>query len=110
MALKTYCKQLISSYDRYGASRSENSDGARHHTRIGADIDCREGDPAEGVADMEELLRNKRFQIPPPPTAREARPQVADMRTSAFRSVALPVSDPVQSGLRNQSSGDEPVT
>ena len=71
--VKAYCKQLISFYDRYGASRSENSDGARHHTRIGADIDCREGDPAEGVADMQVLLHNKRFEVPPPPTAPSSR-------------------------------------
>ncbi|MBY0324628.1 MAG: hypothetical protein K2X72_38335 [Reyranella sp.] len=63
--LKAYCKQLISFYDRYGASRSENSDGARNHTLIGADIDCREGDPSKGVADMEKLLERKRFEIPP---------------------------------------------
>jgi hypothetical protein len=72
--LKAYCKQLITFYDRYGASRSENSDGARNHTRIGADIDCREGDPAEGVAGMEELLHNKRFKVPPSPTAQAEAP------------------------------------
>src|SRR5262245_56337612 len=37
--LKARCDQLISIYDRYGASRSENSDGARNHTRIGAGVD-----------------------------------------------------------------------
>jgi hypothetical protein len=72
--LKAYCKQLITFHDRYGASRSENSDGARNHTRIGADIDCREGDPAEGVADMEERLHNKRFEVPPSPTAQAEAP------------------------------------
>jgi hypothetical protein len=48
-------------YDRYGASRSENSDGARNHTRIGAGIDCANGHAAEGVAAMEELLKDKKF-------------------------------------------------
>jgi hypothetical protein len=66
--LKARCDQLISMYDRYGASRSENSDGARNHTRIGAGIDCANGRAAEGVAAMEELLRDKKFETPPPPT------------------------------------------
>lgn len=66
--VKARCDQLISMYDRYGASRSENSDGARNHTRIGAGIDCANGHSAEGVAAMEELLKNKKFEAPPPPT------------------------------------------
>jgi len=65
--LKARCDQLTSMYDRYGASRSENSDGARNHTRIGAGIDCASGHTAEGVAAMEELLRDKKFEMPPPP-------------------------------------------
>jgi hypothetical protein len=66
--LKARCDQLISMYDRYGASRSENSDGARNHTRIGAGIDCANGHAAEGVAAMEELLKDKKFETPPLPT------------------------------------------
>jgi hypothetical protein len=66
--VKARCDQLISMYDRYGASRSENSDGARNHTRIGASIDCANGHAAEGVAAMEELLKDKKFEAPPPPT------------------------------------------
>jgi|SRR6516165_6966546 hypothetical protein len=65
--LKARCEQLISMYDRYGASRSENSDGNRNHTRIGAGIDCQNGHAAEGVAAMEDLLRRKKFDVPPPP-------------------------------------------
>jgi hypothetical protein len=64
--LKARCDQLISMYDRYGASRSENSDGARNHTRIGAGIDCANGHAAEGVAAMEGLLKDKKFDAPPP--------------------------------------------
>ena len=64
--LKARCDQLISMYDRYGASRSENSDGARNHTRIGAGIDCANGHAAEGVAAMEDLLKRKKFDAPPP--------------------------------------------
>jgi hypothetical protein len=66
--LKAGCDQLISIYDRYGAGRGENSDGARNHTRIGAGIDCADGHAAEGVAAMEELLKNKKFDVPPSPT------------------------------------------
>jgi hypothetical protein len=62
--LKAYCKQLVSFYDRYGASRTENSDGRRNHTRIGADIDCKEGNRDDGVAAMIELLESKRFEVP----------------------------------------------
>jgi len=61
--LKARCDQLISMFDRYGASRSENSDGARNHTRIGAGIDCANGHAAEGVAAMEVLLKNKGFEV-----------------------------------------------
>ena len=66
--LKARCDQLTSFYDRYGASRGENSDGARNFTRIGAGIDCQEGRYAEGIATMETLLKNKKFEAPPPPT------------------------------------------
>ncbi|MEA2799967.1 MAG: hypothetical protein QOG78_2310 [Rhodospirillaceae bacterium] len=66
--LKARCDQLISYFDRYGASRSENSDGARNHTRIAAGLDCEKGHYAEGVAAMETLLKQKNFDVPPPPT------------------------------------------
>ena len=66
--LKARCDQLISYFDRYGASRSENSDGARNHTRIAAGLDCEKGHYAEGVAAMEALLKQKNFDVPPPPT------------------------------------------
>ena len=58
--LNVYCKRLVSFYDRYGASRTENSDGSRNHMRIGAEIDCKRGNPRDGVAAMIELLENKR--------------------------------------------------
>src|SRR5882757_108362 len=66
--LKARCDQLISYFDRYGASRSENSDGARNHTRIAAGLDCEKGHYAEGVGTMEALLKQKNFDVPPPPT------------------------------------------
>ena len=66
--LKARCDQLISYFDRYGASRGENSDGVRNHTRIAAGLDCEKGHYAEGVAAMETLLKNKHFDVPPQPT------------------------------------------
>src|ERR1044071_6198141 len=66
---KARCEQLISYYDRYGVGRSENSDGARNHTRIGAGIDCQQGQYEKGIAAMEALLKRKGFAAPSAPTA-----------------------------------------
>lgn len=63
--LKARCAQLTSFYDRYGASRGENSDGARNPTRIAAGIDCDEGQYEKGIAAMEALLKAKKFDVPP---------------------------------------------
>ena len=63
--LKARCDQLTSYYDRYGVSRSENSDGARNHTRISAGFDCANGNYEAGIASMEALIRNKHFDVPP---------------------------------------------
>ena len=65
--LKARCEQLISYYDRYGAGRSENSDGARNHSRIAAGMECQEGNYAEGIDHIEALLKRKQFDVPPPP-------------------------------------------
>jgi hypothetical protein len=66
--LKARCDQLIAYFDYYGTSRGENSDGARNHTRLGASMDCNNGHYAEGVAAMETLLKQKNFDVPPPPS------------------------------------------
>jgi hypothetical protein len=63
--LKARCSQLISYYDRYGLTRSAHSDGRRNLTRLGAEVDCRNGRYAEGIATMEKLMRDKNFTIPP---------------------------------------------
>ena len=60
------CAQLVAFYDRYGVSRSTNSDGRRNHTRIAAELDCQRGDYQKGIAAMEDLLRRKAFAVPPP--------------------------------------------
>lgn len=65
--LKARCAQLIAAYDRHGSSRSANSDGFRNHTRIGAAIDCIRGNYEQGIREMEDLLRRKKFTVPPPP-------------------------------------------
>ena len=64
--LKARCSQLIAYYDRYGASRSNNSDGRRNHTRKDAEIDCDRGLYVEGISTMENLLRRKKFTPPSP--------------------------------------------
>ncbi len=58
---KTRCAELLEFFDWYGADRSENSDGARNHTRIAAGVDCSQGRYTEGVAAMEALLKRKAF-------------------------------------------------
>jgi len=62
---KARCKQLIDYFDRYGAGRSEASDGARNMTRIGAGLDCTNGHAEEGVRAMEDLLARKELPVPP---------------------------------------------
>jgi len=56
-SLKARCSQLMTFFDWYGASRSENTDGARNHTRLGAEMECKKGNYQQGVVLMEELLR-----------------------------------------------------
>ena len=68
-SLKARCSQLTTFFDWYGASRSENTDGARNHTRLGAEMECKRGNYQAGVAMMEELLRRKKFDVPPAPAA-----------------------------------------
>ena len=63
--LKARCRQLIAYYDRYGLTRSAHSDGRRNLTRLGAEVDCRNGLYAEGIATVEKLMRNKNFTVPP---------------------------------------------
>jgi hypothetical protein len=65
--LAGYCTTLTSFYDRFGASRSQNSDGARNMTRIGAGIDCKRGDYEAGISTMHTLLLQKRFTPPSEP-------------------------------------------
>jgi hypothetical protein len=65
--LKARCSQLMTFFDWYGASRSENTDGARNHTRLSAEMECKSGNYEEGVAKMEELLRRKKFDVPSAP-------------------------------------------
>ena len=64
--LKGRCAQLVAFFDYYGVSRGENSDGPRNHTRIGAAIECQEGDLLVGKRTMEALLVRKAFLAPAP--------------------------------------------
>ncbi|MDO8974221.1 hypothetical protein [Reyranella sp.] len=61
------CDQLIEYFDYYGQSRGEGvTDGARNMTRIGARIDCDEGNYEAGIATMVALLICKRMGLPEP--------------------------------------------
>jgi hypothetical protein len=62
--LKARCSQLIAYYDRFGVSRSNNSDGRRNFTRKDAEVDCSRGLYVEGIATMEALLWRKKFTPP----------------------------------------------
>ena len=64
--LKARCSQLIAYYDRYGASRSLNSDGRRNTTRMDAEVDCSRGLYAEGISTLENLFQRKKFAPPAP--------------------------------------------
>ena len=64
--LRARCSQLMSFYDRYGVSRGIEHDGRRNHTRIDAEIDCRRGLFAEGIATLESLMLRKKLTPPPP--------------------------------------------
>ena len=64
--IEARCDQLIAYFDRYGASRSEHSDGVRNFTRIDASIDCDRGLSEKGIKTTEALLRRKKFTVPSP--------------------------------------------
>jgi hypothetical protein len=66
--LKGRCTQLVAFFDRYGVGRSENSDGPRNHTRIGAVIECERGNYRTGIDTMAALLVRKAFEVPKPTT------------------------------------------
>ncbi len=67
--LKDRCAQLVAYFDRYGGTgRSEDSDGVRNHTRIGAAVDCERGQYDKGISAMEALLERKHYDVPPATT------------------------------------------
>jgi hypothetical protein len=61
---KSRCSELVAFYDRWGATRSAETDGARNHVRIGASIECERGRYRVGIDQMEGLLERKRFEVP----------------------------------------------
>lgn len=62
--LKARCAQLVAFYDRWGVGRGENSDGPRNHTRIGAAIECGNGNYRYGIDTMSSLIARKAFDVP----------------------------------------------
>src|SRR5260370_21939456 len=85
--LKARCNQLVGYYDHYRVDgRSENSDGRRNLTRIGAEIDCDRGNYEAGIKPMECLLTNKAFTVPQPDVA-----STPDGRVRPIDTTRLPV-------------------
>jgi len=64
LAAKRRCTDLVAFYDRWGTTRTEHNEGARNTRRIAAAIDCERGDHAAGIAEMEALLVDKKFEVP----------------------------------------------
>jgi hypothetical protein len=58
------CTDLVAFFDRWASSRSEHSDGARNHARIRATIECERGDHPAGIARIEALLVERKFEVP----------------------------------------------
>jgi hypothetical protein len=85
------CNQLIAYFDYYGASRSENSDARRNHTRLGAEIDCDRGSHEAGIQAMERLLTNKAFTVPQPDVA-----STPDGRVGPINTARLPAGRTAQ--------------
>ena len=100
---KARCNQLIAYYDYYGVSRSSNnSDGFRNHTRIGAEIDCDRGNYEAGIQAMERLLTNKAFTVPQPDVA-----STPDGRVRPINTARLPTGrteQPQQSSALSNSA------
>ena len=64
LAAKRRCTDLVAFYDRWGTTRTEHNEGARNTRRIAAAIDCERGDHDAGIAEMEALLVDKKFEVP----------------------------------------------
>jgi hypothetical protein len=83
--LKDRCTQLVAYFDRYGGTgRSEDSDGVRNHTRIGAAIDCERGQYDKGISAMEALLERKHYDVPPATTGLAQAPGAPSRPPPAF--------------------------
>jgi hypothetical protein len=97
--LKARCDQLIAYFDYYGVSRSENSDGRRNHTRIGAEIDCDRGNYEAGIKAMEGLLIAKNFTVPESNVA-----STPDGRVRPIDTARLPAGPTEQSSAQSNSA------
>ncbi|MBV8394341.1 MAG: hypothetical protein JOY81_14275 [Alphaproteobacteria bacterium] len=61
--LKERCSQLLGYYAYYGIDRRENSDGVKNGVWVAASVDCGKGRYQEGIAEMEQLLRDKNMPV-----------------------------------------------
>jgi hypothetical protein len=60
------CEQLLEYYEWFGTSRLENTDGAHNMSFMRARIECDHGRYEQCIAELEALLRRKKFPVPPP--------------------------------------------
>ena len=63
--LKARCSQLYQFADRSLSRRSEGGGGSNMIVQ-GAGIDCQKGRYEQGIRDLENVLRNQGYTVPPP--------------------------------------------
>jgi len=64
--LAARCDQLFTMADRALSRRSEGGSGPSL-TVQGAGVDCQKGRYEQGIRELEKILRNQGYTIPPPP-------------------------------------------
>ena len=63
--LKARCSQLYSMADRALSRRGEGGGGPNMIVQ-GAYVDCQKGRYAQGIAELEKVLRSQGYTVPPP--------------------------------------------
>jgi hypothetical protein len=64
--LKARCDQLYTLASRALTRRGEGSGGPNMIVE-GAGVDCRKGRYEQGIRELEKVLREQRYTVPPPP-------------------------------------------
>ena len=66
MEPKARCDQLLAYWDQRSASKGEGASGS-DMARKAAGLDCDNRRYGDGIKRMEDLLRQNRYPVPPPP-------------------------------------------